>query len=291
MDRGGLPGRQGVDDRRGRAAARPPERDLVPHRQRLRARRDHREGLPRRAHRGRLAHPGHRGGVGEVLAAAGRVRHEDERPVRLRAAELLVRQGAHRQRRRVELQLRDQRRAEHPDDGHAQPDDVGERAEHVVDQPVHGAVPPVVLVDVRQPEAVRRRARQALRRHDEPGGLHPQGAARAVRERAGGVRVARPRLHRLVEPVDGPHLLDAQQRLDVAALAAVRHLPRPERRVLRRQEGQREAAHPVLLRLEVRRGGQPRPRGRERADGEREAVLPRRHGEVQPDGHRRVGRR
>ncbi len=108
----------------------------------------------------------------------------------------------------------------------------------------------------------------------------------AVRERARRVRVAQPQLHRRVEPVDRADLLDAQQRLDVVALAALRRLPGPERCVLRRKEGERAAAHPVLLRHQVRCGRQPEPRGGVRADGVGQAVQHRRDGEVLAVGER-----
>ena len=52
------------------------------------------------------------------------------------------------------------------------------------------------------------------------------------------------------------HPVDAEQRLAVDDLAPLRLLPAARRRLLRHQEGLRAAAHPVLLRRPLRRGGQ-----------------------------------
>jgi hypothetical protein len=60
--------------------------------------------------------------------------------------------------------------------------------------------------------------------------------------------------------------------------------------VLRGQEGERAAAHPVLVRHEVGRGGQPQPRRGVGPHRVREAVQPRRDGEVQPVQGRFRGR-
>ncbi len=145
-----------------------------------------------------------------------------------------------------------------PTHGHAATDDDAGRARHAVAEPERRrsttARPSSTFGNLK---LFGNALDRPVRRSDGPDRLREEGAAGAVRERARRVRVAQPELHRLVEPVDRADLLDAQQRLDLAALAAVRHLPGSERRVLRCQEGQRAAAHPVLLRHQVRCRDQP----------------------------------
>ncbi len=62
------------------------------------------------------------------------------------------------------------------------------------------------------------------------------------------------------KPLDRRHLLDAQQRVALAALASVRLFPESGRRLLRRQDGQRAGAHPVLVRHARDHAGQSHAR-------------------------------
>ncbi|CAK7283173.1 putative Alkaline phosphatase [Streptomyces misionensis JCM 4497] len=288
VDPGRLSGGAGVDGRRGRPAPGPPERAVLPDRQRLRARRQDRAELPGRPARRRLEPPGNPRRLRQVLAAARPFGHEDDRPLRLGAARLLVRQARGRRHR---LQLRDQRGPERPDPGHPAPDAHPGRTRHPLEGPEGEAVPPLALRHLRHAGAVRRRPRRPLRLPHRPRRLRPQGATGAVRERACPVRGVRTQRDRPRGARDRGRALDVQQRLDVPALAADRPLPRPGRRLLRREEGQRAAAHPVFLRRPVGGGGEQPARGRPRAHRAGHALRPGRHPALRRHGRRCVGGR
>ena len=74
-------------------------------------------------------------------------------------------------------------------------------------------------------DTVRYRPGQALRRTQEPRGLRRQGTARKLRRCPSAIRGVR-RAHGCGQSLDRRDLLDAQQRLAVAALASVRLFPR-----------------------------------------------------------------
>ena len=96
-------------------------------------------------------------------------------------------------------------------------------------------------------DAVRYRAGEALRPTQEPRGLRRQVPARKLRQRPGAIRGVQC-AHGCGQTLDRRHLLDAQQRVALAALASVRLFPESGRRLLRRQDRQRAGAHPVLIR-------------------------------------------
>ncbi len=85
--------------------------------------------------------------------------------------------------------------------------------------------------------AVRHRAGQALRPAQEPRGLRRQVPARQLRQRPSAIRGLQC-AHGCGQALDRRHLLDAQQRLALAALASVRLFPESGRRLLRRQDRQ-----------------------------------------------------
>ena len=183
-----------------------------------------------------------------VAAGHGRdrsVRHEDGRALLVDSAGVLVCRQAGR---RLRVRLRSQRGRLHSAAGRPDPHALAAGAGGTVEISPGAAVSRVGrLVGIRDDRAVRHCAGQALRPTQEPRGLRRQVAARQLRQRPSAIRGVQC-AHGCGQALDRRHLLDAQQRLALAALASVRLFPESGRRLLRRQDCQRAGAHPVLIR-------------------------------------------
>ncbi len=217
-------------------ASQPSFGDRLLHRQRQCATAAHRKDVRRYAARRGLVVADHLGRCRPADRRNRPFRHEDGRPVRLDTTRLLVRRQAGR---RVRLRFGGQCGRRYPAAGRPEAHAVAAGAGSAVEIPGGAAIPRLRgLVDLRCADAVRQGAGRSLRRTHQPCRLCRQGPARQLRQRPRAVRGVQC-AHGCRQARDRCHLLDAQQRVAVAALASVRLLHESRRRVLRRQESQR----------------------------------------------------